>query len=396
MAKLLSALRKEFLILVRDVPGLLILFIMPVLLILVVVVAQENAIRSSRESKTEIIFVDASQSPLSKAIEQTLDSSGFYTLVKSYEGKNMDESIAMQLVRESEYPLGIIVSSEDSAIHILIDPALQEPYKNSLVGSLNYLIRGTQSRIAVENILKAMNPGMEEVVKTMIGSAISDNAPVREIYPSKSDAVLKPSLLQNSIPGFILFAMFFIVIPLSGSMISEKNDGSFYRLRTLPVHVSVLLSSKVVLYLGVCLIQFLLMVITGLWLLPSLFGFSSFQFGHHYPAILVATIAAGLAAIGFGLIVGTCSTTHGQAALFGSVMVIILGIISGTFLPVHMFPEPIRVISQASPVRWGIDNYLELFIRDGSLSDILPNILFLLLFFLFTLVISIYKFGRRK
>lgn len=396
MLKLISAIRKEFLILIRDVPGLLILFIMPVLLIMVVVVAQQNALRSSRETRTEILFVDNSNSSVSKAIEQSLDSSGFYSLVRMDEGKSIDENIATQLIRESKFPLGVVIAANDTAIHILIDPALQDSYRNSLAGSVTYLIRSAQSRIAVAKILKTMYPGMEEVMSAMIAGALNDCTPVQEIYPSKNNPTIQPSLLQNSIPGFILFAMFFIVIPLSGSMISEKNEGSFYRLKTLPVPAATFLSSKVLLYTVVCLIQFLMMVLTGLWLLPSLFGFSSFQFGHHYFAIILTTIAAGLAAIGFGLIVGTWSTTHGQAALFGSVMVIILGIISGTFLPIHLFPEPVQAISRISPIRWGIDNYLDLFIRDGNLLDVLPNILLLLLFFIFALVVSINIFARRK
>ena len=148
--------------------------------------------------------------------------------------------------------------------------------------------------------------------------------------------------------------------------------------------------------MAVCLIQFLLMIMVGLWLLPSVFGYSSFHFGHQYFAILLATISAGLAAIGFGLLVGTCSTTHGQAALFGSVMVIILGIISGTFLPVHLFPEPVQVISMISPIRWGIENYLDLFVRGADLVTVLPNILFLLLFFICAMIVSVFIFARQK
>ena len=396
MIKLLSALRKEILILIRDVPGLLILFIMPVLLILVVIVAQENALKASRESKSEILFVDDSHSSASKEIEQSLINSEFFSLRKEYKGQSIDENTASELISESNFQLGIILRENDSAIHILIDPTLQETYKNSLTGSLNYIIRGAQSRIAIESSLKTMAPGMEESMNIMIKTAIDEMAPVREIYPSKNDATLKPTLLQNSIPGFILFAMFFIVIPLSGSMINEKNEGSFYRLKTLPVHISILLSSKVILYLVVCLIQFLLMIMVGLWLLPALFGYTSFYFGHHYFAIFLTTVATGLAATGFGLIVGAYSSTHGQAALFGSVMVIILGIISGIFLPIHLFPKPIQVISMFSPIRWGIDNYLDLFIREGDLLNILPNILFLLLFFICALIVSVFIFARQK
>jgi ABC-2 type transport system permease protein len=396
MYKLLSALRKETLILVRDLPGLVILFIMPVLLILVVIVAQENAVKSSRETKTEILFVNQSHSHVSKVIEQALEKSGFFILIEKHRNSSVDEHSAMELISESNYPVGIIISEKDTIIRILIDPTIQESYKNTLVGSLTYIIRGTQSRIATENAMKTMAPGMEELMNGMMKSSLEKMANIKEVYPSKRNAFLKPTLSQNSIPGFILFAMFFIVIPLSGSMITEKIEGSFRRLKTLPVPISILLSSKVLLYLVVCLIQFLLMIMVGLWLLPSLFGYPSFHMGDQYFAIILTTIATGLAAIGFGLMVGAYSTTHGQAALFGSVMVVILGIISGTFLPIHLFPKVIQVISLVSPIRWGIENYLDLFIREGNLLNILPNILFLLLFFIFALMVSIFIFARQK
>ena len=285
MFKLLSALRKETLILIRDVPGLLILFIMPVLLILVVIVAQQNAVKSSRESKTEILFVNNSHSASSKAIEQSLENSGFFILIKKNREMLLDENSAMRLISDSKYPVGIILTEKDSLIRILIDPALQESYKNSLVGSLTYIIRGTQSRIAIESALKTMAPGMEDVMNGMMKSSLDKMADITEVYPSKHNTILKPTLSQNSIPGFILFAMFFIVIPLSGSMITEKNEGSFRRLKTLPVSISILLSSKVLLYLVVCLVQFCLMIMVGLWLLPGLFGYPSFHMGDQYFAI---------------------------------------------------------------------------------------------------------------
>jgi ABC-2 type transport system permease protein len=103
-----------------------------------------------------------------------------------------------------------------------------------------------------------------------------------------------------------------------------------------------------------------------------------------------------LAATGFGLLVGSFATSQGQAALFGSVMVVILGVISGTFLPVYLMPKTIRSISLISPIRWGIDNYLNIFIRGGALRSILPDIFKLLAFFVFAMIVSIVTFAKRK
>jgi ABC-2 type transport system permease protein len=77
-------------------------------------------------------------------------------------------------------------------------------------------------------------------------------------------------------------------------------------------------------------------------------------------------------------------------------MVVLLGIISGVFLPIHIMPEFIQYISYLSPIRWGIDNYLDLFIRGGTVVSILPKTLLLFLFFGFAMITSIAIFARQK
>ena len=232
-------------------------------------------------------------------------------------------------------------------------------------------------------------PGnMQPVIRSLVAETMKKLPPVRESYALKEKSAIQPGVIQNNVPGFILFAMFFIVIPLAGSLITEKTEGSFLRLRSLPVSLTAILGGKVIAYLVVCLLQFILMMGIGTWVFPTFFGFPPLELGHQYFAIAVATVAASLAAIGFGIIVGAAATTHNQAALFGSVMVVLLGITSGTFLPVHIMPAFIQYISYLSPVRWGIDNYLDLFIREGNIASILPNTVLLILFFVFAMVTS--------
>jgi ABC-2 type transport system permease protein len=395
LGKLLASLRKEFLVLVRDLPGLALLFLMPILLIVVVTLAQQNALRTSRENKTDILFLDLSNSDFTKSLQENLDSSGLFSPVRSYKSIQLDSGSFNELVSEGDYPAGILISAHDTAITLLLDPGLQSSYRQSLVASLTYLIKGTQSRIAIEQMLKAMAPGMDSAISSMITTTIRGMTPVKESYASQDEIKVQPSIIQNNVPGFILFAMFFIVITLSGSMVTDKNEGSFLRLRTLPVSVLTILSGKVLIYLGVCLLQFILMLAAGCWFLPVVFGLPYLETGHHYVAIAVATVAAALAATGFGLAVGAASKTHGQAALFGSVTVVILGVISGTFLPVNLMPKFLQYVSLGSPIRWGIDNYLDIFIRQGTILTILPGILVLLLFFILSLIFSIAIFAKR-
>jgi ABC-2 type transport system permease protein len=138
------------------------------------------------------------------------------------------------------------------------------------------------------------------------------------------------------------------------------------------------------------------MMLVGLWVFPHFFGLPQLQIGNNIAAILFATLASSLAAIGFGILVGSALGTIAQASLFGSVMVVLLGVISGTFLPVYVMPKSIQSLSLISPMRWGIDNYIDVFVRGGGILSILPRSLLLFVFFIFTMISSVYIFTMRK
>jgi len=395
MRKFGSILNKEFLLLFRDIPGLIILFLMPVLLIFVVTLAQEKAL-SGQQSRTKILFADEINNPFSAGLLASLDSSGFFEPVTRIKGNSVDAKTAAELIRQGEFSFGIVLPRADTTIILLIDPTLQDSYKTTVINSLTYLVRGTQSKGAMDGILESLPANMKTVIAATVAESLRKLPPIKQEYALKDRSEIRPGVIQNNVPGFILFAMFFIVIPLAGSLITEKNEGSFRRLLSLPVTLTGILGGKVVAYLAVCLIQFMLMISIGIWVFPALFGFPPLEIGTGYAAIALATIAASLAAIGFGIIVGATASTHNQAALFGSVMVVLLGVISGTFLPIHLMPSAIRFISHLSPIRWGIDNYLDIFIREAGFIGILPNTLLLLLFFILAMIVSISIFARRN
>lgn len=395
MKKLLFSAKKEVLLIVRDLPGLLILFLMPVLLMTVVIMAQEYTLKNQL-GKTKILYINESHSEFSNTLRENLLSSGFFEADTLFNHSEITRSSAIALISSGKYPLGLYLAPGDSIIEIFTDPALSGPYKANLVTPMKYLVKATQTRNIIESMLSASAGEMKPLIDKTIEESTQKLPAVQETLAGSESAGIKPTAIQNIVPGFILFAMFFVVIPLAASIINEKNEGAFQRLRTLPVGFGVILGSKVLVYFVVCLVQFFLMMLVGLWVFPHFLGMPPLQLGNNIPAILFATTASSFAAIGFGILVGSASGTMAQASLFGSVMVVLLGVISGTFLPVHVMPQAIQSISMVSPMRWGIDNYLDVFIRGGSILTILPRSLLLFAFFIFAMISSIYIFALRK
>jgi len=393
--KLFFSAKKEVLLIVRDVPGLLILFLMPVMLMTVVILAQEYTLKSQM-GKTRLLFINESHSGFAASVRENLVSSGFFETDTLAQGSLITKEIATELIKTGKYSAGLYIGPGDSSIEIISDPALSGPYRANLVTPLKYLVKGAQTRNIIEKMFAMSAGDMKPLIDKTIEESTGKLPAVKESFAGSGPMEIEPTAVQNIVPGFILFAMFFIVIPLAASIISEKNEGAFQRLRTLPVGFRVILGSKVLVYFVVCLVQFFLMMLVGLWVFPAFFGLPQLQVGNNIAAILFATAASSLAAIGFGILVGSASGTMAQASLFGSVMVVLLGVISGTFLPVHVMPKVLQDLSLISPMRWGIDNYLDVFIRGGGIISILPRSLLLFVFFIFAMTSSIYIFAVRK
>ena len=394
MNKLLLSAKKEILLIIRDVPGLLILFLMPVLLMTVVILAQEYTL-NNQTGKTKLLFVDKSHSAFTSSLLENIVSSSFFNTDTLAREGTLSKQNASMLITAGKYPVCLYIDPGDS-MEIISDPALSGPYRANLITPLKYLVKAAQTRTIIEKMLSVPDGDIKSLIDKTIEESAAKLPSVRESYAGAEHREIRPTAIQNIVPGFILFAMFFIVIPLAASIIIEKNEGAFQRLRTLPVGFGVILGSKVLVYFMVCLVQFFLMMLVGLWIFPHFFGLPRLQIGNNFAAILFATIASSLAAIGFGILVGSASGTIAQASLFGSVMVVLLGVISGTFLPVYVMPQIIQSISLVSPMRWGIDNYLDVFIRGGGILSILPRSMLLFTFFIFAMFCSINIFAVRK
>jgi ABC-2 type transport system permease protein len=96
-----------------------------------------------------------------------------------------------------------------------------------------------------------------------------------------------------------------------------------------------------------------------------------------------------LAAIGFGILLGTVAKTQEQSAPFGATSVVILAAIGGVWVPVFAMPKVMQYVSHISPMNWGLNAFYDVLLRNGSFLEILPEIIFLLLFFITTITIAI-------
>ena len=432
MKKLVSNIRKELLILMRDIPGLAILFLMPLMLIIVITLTQQNAMQSVNGANIDILFINHDDNTIGNLIQSALAESNEINLIIDIKNKALNDSLLAELIAEGKFRAGIVIAENTTAeaeekiisdlkklvgskndnldstsirgIQLLFDPAINNVVRRSIQNAVKMASQGAESKLIssvlfhqLANVIETDDSASLVVLSTLQEIDV-DELPqqileISEEYSGNVSEIIKPSITQNNVPAFSLFAMFFIVIPLAGSLIAEKNEGTYDRIRTLPVSYFNILMGKTMAYLLVCFLQFILMVVVGIFVFPYLMGLPALEMGNHYFSIFVATLASSLSAIGFGLLVGTYSSTHNQAAMFGAILVVIMAALGGIFMPIYMMPENLKLISNLSPLRWGIDSYLYIFVRGSGLTFIWKNLLLLFGFFAVSLGIAAKRFG---
>jgi ABC-2 type transport system permease protein len=427
MFRLIASIRKEFILLVRDPAGLAILFLMPMVLILVMTMIQDVSFRKLDETRLPVLFLDQDKDTLGISVGNGLDSSGFFEVVRSIGDSTLTSDQVFREVAKGDYQIGIIIphgasgriradgkelvrkalhkgdtampsatpsSYDNTTIILYFDPVMKNSHKQSIRNALENFTSKIEAKITfqvfAEEIAGLLPEGSSPVLKH------ENTIHIEEIYATDKYNEIVPNSVQHNVPAWAVFAMFFIVIPLTGNLIRERESGTALRLRVMPVSHLNILASKIIVYVVVCFIQFLLMMLVGVVIFPLL-GLPALNPGHQRLALVILAFATALAASGYGVLIGTIATTQEQAASFGSVSVIILAAIGGIWVPVFMMPDIMQKLSAISPLNWGLNGFYDIFLRGGGIRQISGNVGLLIGFFVVTMGIAYaYNKGIRR
>jgi ABC-2 type transport system permease protein len=111
--------------------------------------------------------------------------------------------------------------------------------------------------------------------------------------------------------------------------------------------------------------------------------------------MLVLVLAAVFAATGWGMLITSLARTPGQVSTIGTAIMLIFGILGGTFIQTSVMPGWFQAFSRITPNAWGLDGFTTLGLG-GSLADLGKPLLGLAVMGVVLFVISILIFGRRS
>lgn len=438
---MLASVIKEWRLLTRDRAGLLMLFLMPSLLVIVVSVVQMNVLKTMRDDPVAMLWVDQDQGDLPKMLRKGLAASEGVVAVDQLQGQPVDLDGALQRVSEGEYQVCLVIPPAFSQavraraemaaermlatekqppdvetplpeIAVHFDPLAGGAFRSAVSQALQRLLAGIETRMKLaafakrlpEHVAAALTEVMGPYASAGIRDKLSemplewDTQPLivlQETAVRRGGFAQIPSAVQQNVPAWGLFGIFFIAVPLSGALVRERASGIMTRLQLLPVSFITLLTGKLVAYVFVCLAQFGLVMLIGRFVMP-LFGASPLMLSHGIAAVGVVLLCVALAATAFGILLGVVTRTYEQASMIGAISVVIAAAIGGVMVPVFAMPRLMRDISQISPMAWGLDAFLDLFARGGDLSTVWPQAAMLLSFAMVMLLAAWFVFQRQR
>ncbi|MBN2668284.1 MAG: ABC transporter permease [Bacteroidales bacterium] len=417
---LFNLIYKEALLLFRDKMGLAFLVVMPIALVLLMTLLQDSTFKALENEKIDVILVNFDQDILGEAMITALDSAEIFNVSVCQTKDSTAVNRAKKLVNEGSFKMGIVIptgatkqirkvisgeikkqtpmaqsnsiSKEYKAnIQLFFDPIIKASFKQAVSGA----IREIMAQIQTQMVFKSYTKALERIT----GKPNDSDFPLKtlEIHEEVSGSVLQsdlPNSSQHNVPAWTVFAIFFMVIPLTGQIISERNEGTLERLRTFPTPIFIHFSAKILVYTFVAILQVFLLFAMGCWLMPymDLPKIEMIYFGR----ILWFTVFVGLAASSYAITVGILSKSAHQAAIFGSISVVILAAIGGIWVPVYIMNDTMQNISLISPLNWALSGYYKVLLHQSPWFDLWPEILLLSLFSGINLVLAVHFFRRQK
>lgn len=412
-----AVILKELQLLRRDRGGLAVLFVMPVALVLIVCLVQDNILKASGAGHIKVVLVDADHGSVGQQLRSRLEQQESFRL--TVVDSAADYSSIRRQVAQGDYQVGIHLpgdlsenlqrqaiermrrqlsgKAESEAVPLpleyFFDPAVQGGLQAGFSGLLQQFVAAESLRQEVAAFQRLLPGHVERHVSEQLGSMFAqvlaqnpltlslpaEHVPLMQIARAYEDGpgFIMPTSIQHNVPAWSMFGIFFIILPLSTVLLQERSQGVYQRLQLVPGRSVALLSGRICAYLWLCLIQFSLMLLVGYYLLPRL-GTDPLQLQGQLLALFVVALCAGLAACGFGLLLGVYARSEQQASLTAAVTIVIAAALGGVMVPVYLMPPVMQAVSVISPLGWGLEAFQTILLRQGTLIEASPQLFQLL------------------
>ncbi|MCE5264564.1 MAG: ABC transporter permease [Deltaproteobacteria bacterium] len=403
MMKLLYTLKKEFLLISRDIHAVTVLFVMPAVFIMIMSLAMRDLFELHSTVHIDVLAVNRDEGKRSaeflKALEE-LRTFKFHLLARDLSPEKVKERMLSE-----DYKFALLIGENFSAsveeiekgadqkpLTLLANPAVSLQTQMILSSALDGMWAKLRKDALIDRIPELLAAARIDGQK--LKAAEESRVEVQYAYREARGAKV-PSAVQQSVPAWLVFSMFFIVIPISNTFISERGQGTLMRLKSMNVSRLSLIIGKMVPYLLVNAIQVILMILIGVHAVPLLGG-TPLTVGHSWGGLALIAASVSFSAISLALLIASLARTTEQATTIGGVLNIILGALGGIMVPKFVMPGFMQDVARLSPMSWGLEGFLDIFLRNGNVSDVFPESFSLFVFGIVMLAWTMITLNRQK
>jgi len=387
MMKLLYTLKKEFLLITRDIHAVTVLFVMPAVFIMIMSLAMRDLFELHNTVRIDVLAVNRDAGKKSEEFLKAIAE------LRTFKFHLLEKDVAAERVKEQmlsrDFKFALVIGENFSAfvediekqgdqkpLALFVNPSVNLQTQMILSSALDGRLAMLRKDALIDRIGEVL--AAAGIDATKLKAAEESRVEVQYVY-KEARAVKVPSAVQQSVPAWLVFSMFFIVIPISNTFISERGQGTLMRLKSMNVSRFSLIIGKMVPYLFVNAIQVILMIAIGVYAVPLLGG-TPLTVGDSLGGLALIAASVSFSAISVALLIASLARTTEQATTIGGVLNIIFGALGGIMVPKFVMPGFMQEIARLSPMSWGLEGFLDIFLRNGNVSDVLPESLSLLVF----------------
>ena len=368
--RLFALARKEVLLLLRDPHALAVLFIMPTLFLLLMAGAMSSYMQDKPPALR--VIIEAPQDDASQFFRDALQAQ----LADSTLLTNSDERLAR--VRLPADFADTLLDTPHQGPSLSYPAQFDKLSRQRLHSAVSIALAQTRLLAYLEDsgVVDAELSRAErlKLVQQRTQSQINEQEQL-----ASGDLSGRANATQLSVPAWLIFGMFFVVLPMAGGFQREQQSGTLLRLRCLGLNLGTLVLSKLLPYFAINLLQFALLLSIGVYGLPLL-GLPALSLPGSAVAYPLLAISVALATCSLGLLLAALARSSEQALLLGGGINILLAAIGGIMVPKSVMPAAMAQLAEISPMSWALDAFLTLLVGHGSLADIAPYCARLLLF----------------
>lgn len=394
MTQLAAIVKKELVLLLRDLHGLALLFIMPAIFIVIMSLAMQNNFSARDQVKLPVLVNDLANNNDSKRLLENLSAANVFEFSQKQDVLNSEsEKALLAYVQQDKAAFSLTINPLDDdeantiGVDVLVAPATSKQTEMIFIAALQESLRGVKIQIMLEDVDEEMmdQESLDELAAVVLN--------VSYAYGGGQDDA--PSSVQQNVPAWLVFAMFFVVVPLSNTLIKERQLGTLKRIKTIAISPFVVIVGKLIPYFFIMQLQVIAMIAVGIFVVPMLGG-DRLEMNGSMAALSLVSIALSLAALGYAFFIAVITKTTEQATMLGGAGNIILGAIGGIMIPKFVMPVTMQKISEWSPMNWGLEGFLDVLLRDSEISFIMPKIIMLAALGIILIIIASVIMSKRE